>query len=129
MTGLRLWSSKRRMTTAFPATNPGGMWPSPKHPRVKASARRGQSTSRHAKRNAISCRSFWGLRTKSRHSLRERGSVATSTETQQANPPAQPHLKRVLGLWDLIYYGVILTSPIAAVPLFGEAQVLSHGHA
>src|SRR5208337_1599133 len=40
-----------------------------------------------------------------------------------------PHLKRVLGLWDLIYYGVILTSPIAAVPLFGEAQVLSHGHA
>src|SRR5246127_1074110 len=43
--------------------------------------------------------------------------------------PAQPHLKRVLGLWDLIYYGIILTSPIAAVPLFGEAQVLSHGHA
>jgi putrescine importer len=42
--------------------------------------------------------------------------------------PAQPHLKRVLGLWDLIYYGVILTSPIAAVPLFGEGQVLSHGH-
>jgi putrescine importer len=41
---------------------------------------------------------------------------------------AQPHLKRVLSLWDLIYYGVILTSPIAAVPLFGEAQVLSHGH-
>ena len=55
--------------------------------------------------------------------------MATSTETLQANAPAQPHLKRVLGLWDLIYYGVILTSPIAAVPLFGEAQVLSHGHA
>jgi amino acid transporter len=34
----------------------------------------------------------------------------------------------VLSLWDLIYYGIILTSPIAAVPLFGEAQVLSHGH-
>jgi putrescine importer len=41
---------------------------------------------------------------------------------------AQPRLKRVLSLWDLIYYGVILTSPIAAVPLFGEGQVLSHGH-
>src|SRR5216684_8978109 len=40
-----------------------------------------------------------------------------------------PHLQRVLSLWDLIYYGIILTSPIAAVPLFGEAQVLSHGHA
>jgi len=42
---------------------------------------------------------------------------------------ATPHLKRVLGLWDLVYYGIILTSPIAVVPMFGEAQVLSHGHA
>jgi putrescine importer len=41
---------------------------------------------------------------------------------------SKPHLRRVLTLWDLIYYGVILTSPIAAVPLFGEAQVLSRGH-
>jgi putrescine importer len=54
--------------------------------------------------------------------------VITSTTTFQTATPAQPHLKRVLSLWDLIYYGVILTSPIAAVPLFGEAQVLSHGH-
>jgi putrescine importer len=42
--------------------------------------------------------------------------------------PGPTHLKRVLSLWHLVYYGVILTSPIAAVPLFGEAQVLSHGH-
>lgn len=54
--------------------------------------------------------------------------MATSTEAVQTGRPAQPHLKRVLSLWDLIYYGVILTSPIAAVPLFGEGQVLSHGH-
>jgi len=54
--------------------------------------------------------------------------VETSTGAVQAGTPGQPQLKRVLGLWDLIYYGVILTSPIAAVPLFGEAQVLSHGH-
>jgi amino acid transporter len=47
------------------------------------------------------------------------------TESEAAT---KPHLKRVLTLWDLIYYGVILTSPIAAVPLFGEAQVLSRGH-
>lgn len=46
----------------------------------------------------------------------------------QTTTATQPHLKRVLSLWDLIYYGVILTSPIAAVPLFGEGQVLSHGH-
>src|SRR5580704_10146866 len=42
---------------------------------------------------------------------------------------ATPRLKRVLGLWDLVYYGIILTSPIAVVPMFGEAQVLSQGHA
>ncbi|MBS0417936.1 MAG: APC family permease [Proteobacteria bacterium] len=53
----------------------------------------------------------------------------SAVETSIAGAPATPRLKRVLGLWDLVYYGVILTSPIAAVPLFGEAQVLSHGHA
>jgi putrescine importer len=47
----------------------------------------------------------------------------------QLRTAEQPHLKRVLSLWDLVYYGIILTSPIAAVPLFGEAQVLSRGHA
>jgi putrescine importer len=54
--------------------------------------------------------------------------VGTTTATAKGVTPAQPHLKRILSLWDLIYYGVILTSPIAAVPLFGEGQVLSHGH-
>ncbi|HLV85927.1 MAG TPA: APC family permease [Candidatus Sulfotelmatobacter sp.] len=43
--------------------------------------------------------------------------------------PETPKLKRVLKLWDLVYYGIILTSPIAVVPMFGEAQVLSRGHA
>ncbi|MGD0227317.1 MAG: APC family permease [Terriglobia bacterium] len=40
-----------------------------------------------------------------------------------------PRLSRVLNLWDLIFYGVILISPIAAVPLFGVIQELSQGHA
>jgi putrescine importer len=48
--------------------------------------------------------------------------------TAATEAPGQPHLKRVLSVWDLVYYGIILTSPIAAVPLFGEAQVLSRGH-
>jgi len=42
-----------------------------------------------------------------------------------ANPP---ELKRVLGLWDLVFYGVVLIQPIAAVGLFGIAQQLSRGH-
>ena len=54
--------------------------------------------------------------------------MATSNGADQSATSAQPHLKRVLSLWDLVYYGIILTSPIAAVPLFGEGQVLSHGH-
>jgi putrescine importer len=49
-------------------------------------------------------------------------------QTNSEATPGQPHLKRVLNVWHLVYYGIILTSPIAAVPLFGEAQVLSRGH-
>jgi len=40
-----------------------------------------------------------------------------------------PHLRRVLGLWDLVLYGIVLVQPIAPVPLFGIAQQLSAGHA
>lgn len=39
-----------------------------------------------------------------------------------------PHLKRVLGLWDLIFYGIVLIQPIAAVGLFGIASQVSKGH-
>jgi amino acid transporter len=39
------------------------------------------------------------------------------------------HLSRVLGLWDLVFYGMVLISPMAAVPLLGVAQKLSHGFA
>ena len=38
-------------------------------------------------------------------------------------------LRRVLTLWDLILYGIVLISPIAAVPLFGVVQQLSQGQA
>src|SRR5213592_212811 len=37
-------------------------------------------------------------------------------------------LKRVLTLWDLIFYGIVLIQPIAPVPLYGVAQKLSDGH-
>jgi amino acid transporter len=39
------------------------------------------------------------------------------------------HLRRVLTLADLIFYGMILISPLGPVPLFGTAQQLSNGHA
>ena len=40
-----------------------------------------------------------------------------------------PALRRVLGLWDLVLYGIMVIMPIAPIPLFGVAQVLSRGHA
>jgi amino acid transporter len=38
-------------------------------------------------------------------------------------------LRKVLTLWDLIFYGMILIQPTAPIPLFGVAQKLSNGHA
>src|SRR5882757_8369200 len=43
--------------------------------------------------------------------------------------PVAPKLQRVLTLWDLILYGIVLIMPIAPIPLFGLAQQLSNGHA
>lgn len=39
-----------------------------------------------------------------------------------------PQLRRVLGLWDLIFYGIVLIQPIAAIGLFGIASKGSGGH-
>jgi len=49
--------------------------------------------------------------------------------TSNASTETPPRLKRVLTLWDLILYGIVLIMPIAPVPLFGVAQKLSDGHA
>jgi putrescine importer len=49
------------------------------------------------------------------------------TETLPATQTT-PHLRRVLTLWDLIFYGLILIQPTAPIPLFGVAQKLSNGH-
>lgn len=47
----------------------------------------------------------------------------------RANPaPTQPRLGRVLTLWDLIFYGIVLIQPVAPIPLFGVVQVRSQGH-
>ena len=54
---------------------------------------------------------------------------STNTAATQASAVAgEPHLRRVLTLWDLIFYGIVLIQPTAPVPLFGVAQKLSDGH-
>src|SRR6266571_1431768 len=52
----------------------------------------------------------------------------TQTPAQPNLAADAPHLRRVLSLWDLIFYGIILIQPIAPVPLFGVAQDLSGGY-
>src|SRR5258707_13221685 len=50
-----------------------------------------------------------------------------------ATPPpsesaSQPHLTRVLGLGDLIFYGIVLIQPVGAVGIFGLSNKMSLGH-
>jgi len=45
-----------------------------------------------------------------------------------SNSPAAPRLKRVLGLGDLVFYGIVLNQPVAAVGLFGLVSQISKGH-
>src|ERR1035437_2869952 len=41
---------------------------------------------------------------------------------------AEVRLKRSLGLWDLVIYGIILIQPTAALPLFGVVSQEARGH-
>lgn len=42
---------------------------------------------------------------------------------------AAPHLRRVLSLRDLIFYGIVSITPCAPVTVFGLASSMSRGHA
>ena len=42
---------------------------------------------------------------------------------------AAPRLRRALGLWDLILYGLIVIQPTAPMPVFGIMTQRAHGHA
>jgi amino acid transporter len=42
--------------------------------------------------------------------------------------PTEVRLKRSLGLWDLVIYGIILIQPTAALPLFGVVSQEARGH-
>ncbi len=54
------------------------------------------------------------------------GDAALSAQANSS--PAAPRLRRVLSLWDLIFYGIVLIQPIAPIPLFGVVQERSHGY-
>lgn len=52
-----------------------------------------------------------------------------STGIEEQPVVVVPRLRRVLKLWDLIYYGMITIGPIAPVTVYGPALTLSNGHA
>src|SRR6266496_1664602 len=42
--------------------------------------------------------------------------------------PGPPRLRRVLGLRDLVFYGIVLIQPVGAVGPFGQGNKMSFGH-
>lgn len=52
--------------------------------------------------------------------------LMTFTAASPDHGPAR--LRRVLSLWDLIFYGVVAVTPSAPATVFGLAEVRSHGH-
>ncbi len=52
----------------------------------------------------------------------------STTPTAAAESPGTPRLRRVLGLGDLVFYGIVLIQPVGAVGIFGLANQKSFGH-
>jgi putrescine importer len=53
----------------------------------------------------------------------------TATQLPQGNLSSEPRLNRVLGLWDLIVYGMIIMQLVSPVPIYGLIQSRSAGNA
>src|SRR5256885_889755 len=58
--------------------------------------------------------------------------MPSESSTASSAPPSPaavaPRLRRVLGLWDLIFYGIVLIQPVGAVGIFGLSNKMSLGH-
>jgi len=52
--------------------------------------------------------------------------IVKQAETNTQN--GTPHLKRALGLWDLIFYGIVLITITAPLPIFGIISSEAKGH-
>ena len=50
-------------------------------------------------------------------------------DAQSVTVVSQPRLRRTLGLWDLILYGMIVIQPTAPMPVYGIMSQRAHGHA
>lgn len=52
----------------------------------------------------------------------------TITETVERTQNNTPHLKRALGLWDLIFYGMVVITITAPLPIYGIISIEAKGH-
>ena len=52
----------------------------------------------------------------------------SSAARPETAPPSGPRLERALGLWDLVFYGIILIQPTAPMPPFGVVSQVAYGH-
>jgi len=50
-------------------------------------------------------------------------------DTHNGSVANAPRLRRALGLWDLILYGMIVIQPTAPMPVYGIMSQRAHGHA
>jgi hypothetical protein len=50
------------------------------------------------------------------------------SSSEAGTASAAPHLRRVLTLWDLIFYGIVTITPSATATVFGLAEAMSRGH-
>lgn len=55
--------------------------------------------------------------------------IDTMADPQATLTTSAPRLRRTLGLWDLILYGMIVIQPTAPMPVFGVMSQRAHGHA
>ena len=54
--------------------------------------------------------------------------LSVAAPANGAETPGPPRLRRVLGLGDLVFYGLVLIQPVGAVGIFGLADQKSFGH-
>ena len=57
------------------------------------------------------------------------GSADCMSTTSTTSVSEAPKLRRALGLWDLILYGMIVIQPTAPMPVYGVMTQRAHGHA
>jgi putrescine importer len=50
------------------------------------------------------------------------------TASIPASETTEPTLRRALGLWDLVLYGIVVIQPTAPMPVYGVVSERAHGH-